>query len=61
MTKPFFIMIYAQSGEGASPMTQGNSDEVQFWATEAEAREVADNHFYASAMGYEIFEMGTGE
>jgi hypothetical protein len=62
MDKPFFVMMYSQSGNTAMPiMADMEMEEVAFYATEQEARDMADNHGFASKFGYEIFEMGTGE
>lgn len=60
MEKPFFIMIFMNS---PTPMVEGDDDgeEVAFFATEEEARECAKTHGACQALGYEIFEIGTGE
>jgi hypothetical protein len=56
MTKPFFVMIYAQSGEGGFAVTDEN-DEIMFWATEREAEEAMKDHWLASKLGFRVFEM----
>lgn len=38
MKNPYFVMMFAQSGESAMPIVDSDG-EVKFWATEAEARE----------------------
>lgn len=60
MTKRFFIMIYSQDGDTAMPMIDVDSElgDVKFFGTEDEAREVGNNHPFASVMGFDIFEMG---
>lgn len=61
MDKPFFIMMYTQHGNNATPILKpGVEENVAFYKTEEEAREIADKHPFANAFGYEIFEMGTG-
>lgn len=60
MKKPFFVMIYNQKGTHASPLID-ERDEVVFFASTEEALEEMKDHIYAQAMGFEIFEMGTGE
>jgi hypothetical protein len=60
MEHPFFIMIYSQNGDSAMPMTDGDSGDVKFFGTEDEARIAGNEHFYAKAFGFEIFEIGLG-
>lgn len=58
MKKPYFIMLYNPSGEGASPMTDDEDfDEVAFFETEEEALDAGNKSKYAQAVGYEIFNM----
>lgn len=60
MEKPYFVMIYSQSGNIAMPIMDEDHEEVYFWKTEEEARESMEKHTFAKTFGYEIFEMGTG-
>jgi len=61
VTKPFFIMIYTQRGDRAFPMTDNDDEDMPvFFETEADAKRVADNHFLASRVGYEVFTLGDG-
>jgi len=46
--------------EGATPIVDENED-VIFFETMEEAKEVAKNHLACQAFGYEIFELGMGE
>ena len=57
MNKPFFIMLLLPNG--ATPITKGE-DDVYFFTTEEEARELAEDHDACQHFGYEIFELGTG-
>lgn len=64
MDTPFFIMLWNQNHTNAMPILRGGDDEdleeVAMYATEDEARAVAESHTYCKEFGYEIFEMGTG-
>lgn len=56
----WFAMMYSQDGKTAMPITTDDgfgNDVVKFWTSEAEARDELDKHHYASAFGYELFEM----
>ena len=59
MNKPYFIMMYAQQEEHAVPLIE-EDENVAFYETYREAYEIAENHPYAKALGYEIFCMGEG-
>lgn len=54
----FFIMMYHPNLK-AIPIID-EDENVLFFSTEDEAREVADNHDGCINLGYEIFEMGNG-
>jgi len=60
MKNRFFVMMWSQDGETATPITESDkygNDIVAFWETEKEARKDMDKHPFASANGYEVFEM----
>ena len=64
MEKPFFVIMYSQDGQLAMPITTDDSygnDEIAFWEMAREARAAMKDHPFAQAIGFEIFEMGTGE
>ena len=64
MRKPFFIMMYSQSGEMIMPLVEddesGNS-QVLLFASQREAHNTARSQHYCQAFGYEIFCMGEGD
>lgn len=58
MEKSFFVMLYNQNGEYASPLIEDvDSDDVTFFESEEEAEEIMSNHPYGQAFGYKIFNM----
>jgi len=59
MDKPFFIMLNHQKRDFSFPIVDDN-EEVMFFSTVDEAREVMKGHLFAEAFGFEIFERGTG-
>jgi hypothetical protein len=59
MNQQFFIMLNSQSGCNIMPLVT-EDNEVAVFPSEEAAREVADNHPYCQAFGFEIFEVGTG-
>lgn len=60
MDKPFFIMMYNQAGTRAMPITEGDDGDVAFYSSYKEAFDVAENHTFCKAFGYEIFDMTDG-
>lgn len=62
MTKRFFVMVYSSNGESAFPITDSDDDDdiPKFWETAEEARGLMEMRIVGK-LGYEIFEMGTGE
>jgi hypothetical protein len=56
MKKPYFIMMYNPDGISATPLTDEN-DNIAFFETELEAEQVADDHSWASVLGYKIVSM----
>ena len=58
MAKDFFIMMYNQK-EGAMPIVD-EDENVYFFETIEEAREMAEDHYFCQNLGYEIFELETG-
>jgi hypothetical protein len=56
MEKPYFIMMYSQSGKSAMPMVDDFED-VLFFETEQEARTCANEHDFCKALGFEVFDM----
>lgn len=60
MEKPFFIMMFNQRGDYASPATEDNGD-VMLWHTAGEAEEAMRGHIYAEAFGYEVHKLGDGD
>lgn len=59
MKNPFFVMMFNQHGTLVMPLVNA-IDDVEMFATEEEARSVAEKHPYCKAFGYEVFEAGTG-
>ena len=59
MEKPFFLMMFTQRGDHASPAVDDDG-EVMFWHTKGEADEAMRGHIYAEAFGYEVHEIGAG-
>lgn len=55
----YFIMMNSHKGDYIMPIVDDNGD-VVLYETEEEAIEIADNHYYCKAFGYEVFERGTG-
>lgn len=55
----FFIMMNNQNGTTIMPIVN-EDEEVMLFETEEEAREIAGEHYFCKAFGYEIFERGTG-
>jgi len=55
----YFVMMYSQDGKTAMPILEGNKENapVMFWDSEEDAHEDMINHPYASAFGYEVFEI----
>ena len=56
----WFVMMYSQNGKTAMPIVTEDEHEnevVKFWPTEADAHAAMKEHPYASALGYEVFEM----
>lgn len=60
MNKPYFVMMYNQGGESAVPLVDEDGD-VMFWPSHEEAHEAGVNHYFASAFGFEVHEMGNRE
>jgi hypothetical protein len=56
MDKPYFVMLYYQNGEGATPMLN-EEDEVQFYATFKEAEDAGGRNFMGKNFGFSVFSM----
>lgn len=57
MDKPYFVMMRNQDGESAEPLVDEDGD-VMFWASRDEAYTAGAGHYFASAFGFEVHEMG---
>lgn len=55
----FFVLLLCANGNPV-PMTNPDSNQLDFFATEEEARTAAKTSFYGNHYGYEIFQMGQG-
>jgi len=58
MEKPYFVMVYTSSKEGAWPLEDKWTD-VAFFATEHQARKVAGKDKTAQRWGFEVCKMGS--
>ena len=57
MEKPYFVMIYTQSKEGAWPLEDKWTD-VAFFKSEQAARRFANKNQTATRWGFEVCKMG---
>lgn len=53
----WFLMMYSQQGNHIMPLV-GDDEEVLLWETEAEARQAGDDHYFANALGFDVYEVG---
>jgi hypothetical protein len=60
MGKEYFIMMTSPSGITVIPMVDDN-DRVLLFNTYNDAKLYAEEHPWASKLGYEIFKRGSGE
>lgn len=63
MKNKYFIMMFWQNMQGASPIVRDNefgNEEVSFYKTYDEAKKIAEGHAACQAFGYEIFNIYEG-
>jgi len=56
MDKPYFVMLYYQNGEEATPMVD-EGDTVVFYATFKEAEDAGERNFMGQNFGFAVFSM----
>jgi len=60
MDKDFFIMMNHPSKEARPTPIVDEEGDVVFFESEEAATTAAEEHFWASKTGYEVFELGCG-